>query len=377
MGLEGELVAVLREALREGRFIGGPAVEAFEANFAAFCGTAHCAGVANGTDALRLALVAAGVRPGDTVVTVANTFAATVEAIRQAGALPAFVDIDETTFNMDAARLSEYLEARCRMSAEGRPFDRKSNTAVTAVVPVHLYGQPPDMDPILDTARRHGLKVVEDACQAHGAEYYSALKGGWKMAGSLGDAAAFSFYPCKNLGACGDGGAVTTNDPGAFEMVRMLRDHGQSSKYFHEIEGCNSRLDAIQAGFLDIKLRRLSVWNGMRRACAAHYGELLSGAEGIVLPKERPNTRPAYHLYVVRVKDRDALQERLSEAGVSTGLHYPVPLHLQNAYRGLGYKRGDLPATEKAAGEVLSLPMYPGLGSGQQQRVARLILGPP
>ncbi|HEY4705909.1 MAG TPA: DegT/DnrJ/EryC1/StrS family aminotransferase [Thermodesulfobacteriota bacterium] len=372
--LEAELVSVFRESLRTAGFIGGPQLASFEDNYARFCGARHCVGVANGTDALTLALMASGVKPGDTAVTVANTFIATVEAISHSGARPAFVDIDEATYNMDTEALIEYIEARCEISSDGRPYDRRTKSPVTAVVPVHLYGQPCDMDAISEIAARYRLIVVEDACQAHGAEYFSRKEGGWKKTGAFGAAAAFSFYPGKNLGACGDGGAVTTNSPETAKRIRMLRDHGQSRKYHHEIEGFNSRLDSIQAGFLDVKLKRLSEWNEMRRACAKTYGELLSGADGVIVPEERADAKHVYHLYIIRVKDRDGLQKRLGEAGVATGLHYPLPLHLQNAYRGMGCRKGDLPATERVSSEILSLPMYPGLAFEQQRRIAGIIL---
>jgi len=372
--LEAELVSVFRESLRTAGFIGGPQLASFEDNYARFCGARHCVGVANGTDALTLALMASGVKPGDTAVTVANTFIATVEAISHSGARPAFVDIDEATYNMDTEALIEYIEARCEISSDGRPYDRRTKGPVTAVVPVHLYGQPCDMDAISEIAARYRLIVVEDACQAHGAEYFSRKEGGWKKTGAFGAAAAFSFYPGKNLGACGDGGAVTTNSPETAKRIRMLRDHGQSRKYHHEIEGFNSRLDSIQAGFLDVKLKRLSEWNEMRRACAKTYGELLSGADGVIVPEERADAKHVYHLYIIRVKDRDGLQKRLGEAGVATGLHYPLPLHLQNAYRGMGCRKGDLPATERVSSEILSLPMYPGLAFEQQRRIAGIIL---
>lgn len=373
--LEEELVGAFRQALRESSFIGGAAVEDFESRFAGFCGTRFSAGVANGTDALRLALAASGVKPGDTVVTVANTFIATVEAISQAGALAAFVDIDEKTYNMDPAALRRYLETGCEARGE-MFFDKRTESPVTAVVPVHLYGQPAEMDAILDMAGGYGLKVIEDACQAHGAKYLSRRTGQWMKAGSMGAAAAFSFYPGKNLGACGDAGAVTTNDREIIENIKMARDHGQSRKYIHEIEGCNSRLDAIQAMVLRVKLRRLSEWNEMRRDAARVYDRLFRGSEKVITPAEHPDARHVYHLYVVRVRDREAYQRRLSEAGISTGLHYPVPLHLQRACARLGYCQGDLPVTERVADEILSLPMYPGLRPSDQERIAALMLGP-
>ncbi|MBE7415685.1 MAG: DegT/DnrJ/EryC1/StrS family aminotransferase [Deltaproteobacteria bacterium] len=373
--IEDELVGAFRQALRESSFIGGAAVEDFESRFAGFCGARFSSGVANGTDALKLALVASGVKPGDTVVTVANTFIATVEAISQAGALAAFVDIDEKTYNMDPAALRRYLDTACE-STGGRTFDKRTKSPVTAVVPVHLYGQPAEMDAILDIADGFGLTVIEDACQAHGAKYLSRRTGRWMKAGSMGAAAAFSFYPGKNLGACGDAGAVTTNDREIIEYIKMARDHGQSRKYIHEIEGCNSRLDAIQAMILRIKLRRLSEWNEMRREAARVYDRLFRGSEKVITPAEHPDARHVYHLYVIRVRNREAHQRRLSEAGVSTGLHYPVPLHLQRACARFGYLKGDLPVTERVADEILSLPMYPGLRPSDQERIAALILGP-
>lgn len=373
--LEDELIEVCRESLRRGAFIGGPAVEGFEKNFAAYCSAPHCAGVGSGTDALRFALIAAGVKPGDTVVTVSNTFIATIEAISQAGAIPSFVDIDEATFNMDPEMLLEYMEVRCDSGSDGRPVDRRTKSQVTAVIPVHLYGQMCQMDRIMEIAAEYRLKVIEDACQAHGAEYYSEKAQAWKRAGSIGDAAAFSFYPGKNLGACGEGGAVTTLSPDIDSRSRMLRDHGQVKKYFHEMEGYNGRLDAMQAGILDAKLKRLEKWNGMRRERAETYAGLFQGRYKVIAPSEPAWSKAVWHLYVVRVKDRDGLQRHLTENGVGTGLHYPVPLHLQKACERLGYRRGELPVTERLSSEILSLPMYPGLQTAQQERVAELILG--
>jgi len=373
--LEEELVSVFRNALRTASFIGGPAVESFERDFAQFCDVKHCVGIGSGTDAVRFALMAAGVRPGESVITVPNTFIATTEAISQAGALPEFVDIDERTYNMDPEKLREYLETQCDTDQlSGRPISHRTGRIITAVVPVHLYGQPADMDPILELARAHNLIVVEDACQAHGAEYFSQKEQCWKKAGSMGRAAAFSFYPGKNLGACGEAGAVTTNDPELAQKVRMLRDHGQVEKYYHHIEGYNGRLDAIQAGILRVKLRYLPEWNSQRRAKAEVYRELFSPVDGVILPCEPDGTRPVYHLYVVRVEDRHELQSHLKAQGIGTGIHYPVPLHLQRAYRTLGYREGCLPVTETVTAEILSLPMYPQLGRGQQQQIFNRVL---
>src|SRR5438093_6733350 len=279
--LEEELVAVFRTALRSAGFIGGLEVEQFEREFADFCGVGHCVGVGSGTDALRFALIAAGVQPRDTVVTVPNTFIATTEAISQAGARPEFVDVDERTYAMDPKKLRTHLETVCtRHSTTGHTISRRTGRPIRAVVPVHLYGQMADMDPILELAAEYNLKVVEDACQAHGAEYFSQKEQRWRRAGSIGHAAAFSFYPGKNLGACGEAGAITTNDRHVARRCQMLRDHGQSQKYFHDMVGYNGRLDAIQAGFLRVKLRRLSSWNQQRRARARAYRALLPGSNG-------------------------------------------------------------------------------------------------
>src|SRR5205823_3110662 len=361
--LEGELVSVFRSALKTAGFVGGPMVEAFEREFAEFCGVQYCVGVGSGTDALRLALIAAGVQPGDTVVTVPNTFIATTEAISQAGARSDFVDVDERTYTMDPERLRFYLEVECpRDPQTGRAVSRRTGSPVTALIPVHLYGQMADMDPILELATRYNLIVIEDACQAHGAEYFSSKENRWRKAGSMGRAAVFSFYPGKNLGACGEAGAITTDDEQLARRCQMLRDHGQSRKYFHDIEGYNGRLDAIQAGVLRVKLRHLAKWNDQRRERARGYDELLASTEKTVVRPHVPSwSRPVYHLYVVRVEDRERLQKDLAAAGIGTGLHYPIPLHLAKAYEALGFRPGDFPVAEQAASQVLSLPMYPEL----------------
>lgn len=373
--LKEELGKVFTSALSCAGFIGGPVVDSFEREFAAFCDTAYCVGLGSGTDALRFALIAAGIGHGDIAVTVPNTFIATTEAISQAGALPVFVDIDERTYNMDPEKVREYLETECSTDASGRLIDRKRNRRVAAIVPVHLYGQMADMDPILELAGRYNLVVVEDACQAHGAQYFSKNENCWKTAGSMGAAAAFSFYPGKNLGACGEAGAATTNDPVLAQKMRMLRDHGQAQKYYHDIEGYNGRLDAIQAGILQVKLRHLAVWNEQRRQSARTYSELFDSAPGqIAIPYEPSWTKPVYHLYVVRVANRAELQDYLSTFHIGTGIHYPLCLHMQKAYRNLGYRVGDFPVAEQAAKEILSLPMYPGLGEEQLRGVVERIL---
>ncbi|MFQ5737591.1 MAG: DegT/DnrJ/EryC1/StrS family aminotransferase [Acidobacteriota bacterium] len=374
--LEEELVSVFQSALRTAGFIGGPMLEGFEREFGEYCDTHYCIGVGSGTDALRFALIAAGVHQGDTVVTVPNTFIATTEAISQAGAVPDFVDIDERTYNMDPEKLQEYLEICCEIDDRtGKLLHRKTKRPVTALIPVHLYGQMADMDAILALAERYNLIVIEDACQAHGAEYLSKKENRWKKAGSMGRAAAFSFYPGKNLGACGEAGAVTTNDEEMARKVRMLRDHGQAQKYYHEMEGYNGRLDAIQAEILRLKLRYLPEWNQKRRENAYFYNELFAPLRGsVTVPYEPPGAGAVYHLYVIRIRNRDQLKSHLVETGIATGIHYPIPLHLQTAYGFLGYKEGDFPVSEKVASEILSLPMYPQLRLNQQSQVAAKVL---
>jgi dTDP-4-amino-4,6-dideoxygalactose transaminase len=369
--LEAELLSVFKSALATAGFIGGPMVEGFERQFAEFCEARYCVGVSSGTDALRFALIAGGVRAGDTVVTVPNTFIATTEAISQAGARPDFIDVDERTYTMDPERLRAYLETECtRDASTGRTVSKRTGTAVTAVIPVHLYGQMADMDPILDLASQYNLIVVEDACQAHGAEYLSRKENRWCRAGSMGHAAAFSFYPGKNLGACGEAGALTTNDEQLARRCQMLRDHGQGRKYFHDFEGYNGRLDAIQAGILKVKLGHLVKWNERRRECAREYDELFADSRtGVVLQQVPYWSRPVWHLYVVRVADRERVQQQLAAAGIGTGIHYPIPLHLTQAYAHLGFRPGDFPVTEQAASQVLSLPMHPELSPEQQRRV--------
>ena len=372
--LENELVGIFRKGLRTASFVGGSMVEEFEKAFATFCDAGHCVGVSSGTDALRFALIASGVRPGDVVLTVPNTFIATTEAISQAGTKPEFIDIDEHTLNMSAELLQQFLERQCRRDASGKLISTRSGRRVTAVVPVHLYGQMADMDSILRLAGHYGLIVVEDACQAHGAEYFSKELNRWMKPGSMGRAAAFSFYPGKNLGACGEGGAVTTNDGALAGTIRMLRDHGQAKKYYHDMEGYNGRLDAIQAGILSAKLPHVTEWNSKRREHATEYNRLLAGNEAVILPYEPFWSRAVYHLYVIRTADRSGLMNHLKMAAIGTGIHYPVPLHLQKAYASLKYGQGDFPIAERAATEIISLPMFPQLTSRQQSRVVEEVL---
>lgn len=372
--MEEQLVAVFRAALHSAGFIGGKAVHDFEETYANFCDVEHCVGVGSGTDALRFALTAAGVSTGDSVLTVPNTFIATTEAITQAGAMPEFVDVDERTYNIDPEKLREYLELHCdRDPSSGRPVSRRTRRIITAVVPVHLYGQMADMDPILKLAEAYKLLVIEDACQAHGAEYFSNEQQRWRKAGSVGKAAAFSFYPGKNLGACGEGGAVTTNDAEIDATVRKLRDHGQAAKYFHDMEGYNGRLDAIQAGILSVKLEHLAEWNAQRRRIAKGYGGELAPMDGLVVPFEPSWSRAVYHLYVVQVPDRQEMQTSMKAVGVGTGIHYPVPLHLQQAYSGLGYRTGDFPITERVSARIVSLPMFPQLTDAHRSEVVKAV----
>jgi len=371
--LEEELVAVFRNVLHTAGFIGGAMVTGFEAEFAQFCDTSYAVAVNSGTDAVRFALTAAGVKSGDAVVTVPHTFIATTEAISQAGALPEFVDINEKTYTLDPAKLQDYLEHQCTKDSSGRLISKRSGKPVTAVVPVHLYGQMCDMDPIMELAAKFNLIVIEDACQAHGAEYFSKKENRWRKAGSIGHASAFSFYPGKNLGACGEGGAITTNNEAVARTSKMLRDHGQAQKYYHDIEGYNGRLDSIQCGLLSVKLKHLAKWNEQRRAAAKRYSEMLAGVEGVVAPFDPEYSKSIYHLYVIRVNNRDELMKDLGALGIGTGIHYPVPLHQQKAYAHLGYKKGDFSVTDKIAPEIVSLPMFPNLTVEQQKRVVEAV----
>ncbi len=371
--MEQELTGVFGKALHTAGFIGGPMVEEFEASFAEFCGVDHAIAVSSGTDALRFALIACGILRGDVVVTVPHTFIATTEAISQTGALPEFVDIDERTYNLSVEGLREYLGAQCTRNESGALISLRSNRRVTAVVPVHLYGQMADMDGILALAEEYGLAVIEDACQAHGAEYFSRRLNRWMKAGSMGRAAAFSFYPGKNLGACGEAGAAVTNDSKAAAKMRMLRDHGQAHKYYHDMEGYNGRLDAIQAGLLKVKLAYLPQWNAQRRERAAEYERLLADNDAIVCPHEPSWSRSVYHLYVIRSQDRDEMIKHLKGAGIGTGIHYPIPLHMQKAYSWLHYSPGDFPVARRIAAEIVSLPMFPHLTAEQQAQVTEEI----
>ena len=345
-----EFDGAIREVIESSAFAGGPFVERFEEEFAAYCGSNYAIGVGNGTDALWLALLALGIGEGDEVITVPNTFIATAEAISYCKAKPVFVDVDETTFTMNPAQLKKSLTARTK-----------------AIIPVHLFGQPADMDPILEFARAHGLFVVEDAAQAHGAEY----KG--RRAGTMGDAGCFSFYPGKNLGAFGEAGAVVTNDAELRKNIQVLRDHGQARKYYHTLVGWNCRMDGIQAAVLSIKLRRLEEGNLLRREHALQYNQAFAGIAEVATPFEANYARHVYHVYAIRVQERDEVRRCLEEKGIGCAVHYPIPIHLQEACRNLGYTVGAFPVAENLAEEFLSLPMFPELTEEQIEYVAHSV----
>lgn len=345
--LRAELIAALTEVLDSGQFAGGPFVERFEQAFAEYCGCPFAVGVSSGTEALWLTLLALGIGPGDEVITVPHTFAATIEAIWMTGARPVLVDINEETYTLDPYRLYQAFSPRTK-----------------AIIPVHIFGQTADMDVILIEAERDGIPVIEDACQAHGATY----KG--RKAGSMGLAGCFSFYPSKNLGALGEAGAVVTRDEQLRDKLRMLRDHGQARKYHHELVGWNSRMDGLQAAALLVKLRHLEQTNHRRQLLASLYTRLLNDCPEIVLPRPAAYAGHVYHLYVVRVPDRDAVRAELEARGIQCGIHYPVPIHLQPAWAKLGYKPGDFPVAERCAREFLSLPLYPELPLRQAEKVA-------
>jgi dTDP-4-amino-4,6-dideoxygalactose transaminase len=349
-GIKTELDEAVLKVLGSGRYILGEEVAAFEREFAAYCGARHAIAVNTGTSALNLSLLAEGVGPGDEVITVPFTFVATASAICYTGARPVFVDIDPVTFNMDPTKLEAAISPRTK-----------------AIVPVHLYGQMADMDPIMEIAGRHGVAVIEDACQAHGAAYRG------QRAGSIGISGCFSFYPGKNLGGCGEGGIVVTSDDDRMKAIRMLRDWGQEKRYHHVMKGFNFRMDAIQGAALRVKLRHLERWTEARRRCARTYSSLLAGSRQVVVPTEAPGRRHVYHIYALRTADRDGLQRRLQAKGIESGLHYPIPVHLQEAHTDLGYRAGDFPQAESAAAEVLSLPIYPEMADGQVAEVAAAV----
>ncbi|KJS03281.1 MAG: erythromycin biosynthesis sensory transduction protein eryC1 [Desulfobulbaceae bacterium BRH_c16a] len=347
--IKSEIKPAINRVLDNCSYVLGPEVAAFEKEFAAYQDAAFGVAVNSGTSALHLALLSAGIGPGDEVITVPFTFVATVAAIVYTGARPVFVDVDPQTLTMDIDRIEASITSRTK-----------------CILPVHIYGQSAEMDPIMEIARRHGLIVIEDACQAHGAEYHG------RRVGSIGDMGCFSFYPGKNLGAYGEGGIVTTNDSAHDKNIRMLRDWGAESKYNHILKGYNYRMEGMQGAVLQVKLRHLEKWTEARRSLAALYHKLLAGT-GAKIPHELPANRHVYHVYAIRVARRDALQRALAEKGVHTGIHYPVPVHLQPAYADLGYKPGDFPHSEAAANEVLSLPLYAELHTAQLEYVCHNI----
>ena len=349
ISIKSEVDAAIAGVIENTSFILGPQVRAFETAFAQYTGARACIAVNSGTAALQLALMALGIGAGDEVIVPSFTFFATAEAVSVLGATPVFVDVDPVSYTVTAATIERAITSRTR-----------------AIIPVHLYGQAADLDPIFEVARKHNLRVIEDAAQAHGAEY----KG--KRVGGLGSAGCFSFYPSKNLGAYGEAGAVVTNDEELATRLRLLRDHGSTSKYAHAIVGYNFRMEEIQAAVLNVKLTHLNDWNDARRARATQYDAALSNAT-IVLPRELDYARHVYHVYAVQSDNRDELQKRLTAAGVQTGVHYPIPIHLQPAYKSLGYNPGDLPVTESLAERVLSLPMFPELNNAQIERVTETI----
>jgi dTDP-4-amino-4,6-dideoxygalactose transaminase len=349
VGLRDEIMAALDRVCRSASFILGPEVAAFEEEFAAYCETKHCVGLNTGTSALHLALLAAGVRPGDEVIATPNTFIATAEAISYAGARPVFVDIDPATANIDPARIEAAITSRTK-----------------AIIPVHLYGRPADLDAIVKIGQSYGVAVIEDASQAHGAR----VRG--KRVGGFGLAAAFSFYPGKNLGAYGEGGALTTNDDRVAELARTLRDHGQRRRFHHGVVGYNYRMDGFQGAVLRVKLRHLDEWTVRRREIAHLYRNLLSDA-CVALPQDSPNVESVYHLFVVYAEDRDVVRTALESRGIQTAIHYPRPVHLQNAYASLGHQPGSFPHTEWACDRVFSMPLFPEMTTEQVEYVAETV----
>lgn len=343
-----ELIAAIEKTMRNAQFILGEEVDLFEKEFAQYCGASYCVGVASGTDALHLSLRALGIGPGDEVITAANTFIATAFAISYVGATPVFVDVNPDDFNIDVSLIENAITEKTK-----------------AIIPVHLYGQPADMDEIVRLAQRYGFKVIEDACQAHGARY------GDQAVGSIGDVGCFSFYPGKNLGAYGDGGSVVTNDPELTEKIRLLRNYGQKVRYIHESVGYNSRLDNMQAAILRVKLRYLEEWNERRRAAAKRYGELLSNRD--IIPLEKPGVRHVYHLYVIRHEHRDELIAALGSQGISCGIHYPLPIVQQEPYRCAKMIPNDVPITAQLSKRILSLPMFPELSETQIHTIAQAV----
>lgn len=346
-GMRRELDQAIGEVLDSGAFAGGPAVAQFETDFAQFCGTDHALGVGSGTEAIWLCLLALGIGAGDEVITVPNTFMATAEAITYCGATPVFVDVDPRTYTLDPTRLESAITSRTK-----------------AIIPVHLYGQMADMDPILAVGAQYGIPVIEDACQAHGARYNG------RLAGSMGIAGCFSFYPGKNLGALGEAGAITTQDGELHSRLKVFRDHGQPQKYHHTLIGWNARMDGIQAAALSVKLKRLPLWNESRRKIAQVYNAHFQSTPGMTTPIEAEYSRHVYHLYPIQVENRETIRKILESDGIQCGVHYPIPVHLQTAYAGLGLPKGSFPVAEALSNKVLSLPLYPELTRNEVDFIA-------
>lgn len=357
--IKAEVDRGLGVVLRKGNFILGEEEKRFEEEFARYIGTKYAVGVNSGTDALFLGLLSLGIGEGDEVIAPAFTYIATALAVSYTGAKPVFVDIDERTYNIAVGKIEDAITKKTK-----------------AIMPVHLYGHPVDMKPLLEVARKYNLRVVEDCAQAHGARWQTA-NGKWQIVGAIGDMGCFSFYPTKNLGAAGDGGMVTTDDENIYKRLLMLRDYGRKSRYEHIIKGYNSRLDTLQAVILSAKLKRLDNWNEMRRENARTYNKYLEGKKRIVLPREESYAKHVYHIYAVRLKERERICEELNKEAISALIHYPIPLHLQEAYKELGYKKGDFPVAEKVAQEVLSLPMYPHLEEKHIHAICQVIKDSP
>lgn len=366
--IKDEINNAIQSTIDSCAFVAGDKVKKFEENFAAYCGAEYAIGVSCGTSALYVALRTLGIGKGDIVITVPYTFIATVEAITMTGARPVFVDIEKDSYNISIAKLREYIEKSCTRNASDNTLrDKKTSLKVRAIIPVHLYGQMADMDDIMDIAQEHNLWVLEDAAQAHGASYKN------QKAGTIGQIGIFSFYPSKNLGAFGQGGAVLTSDERLAKRARQFINHGQTGKYDYEFEGWNFKMDGFQAAILDVKLKHLDTWNRARQKNAEQYRALLSGLDGIVLPDNMPDRDHVYHLYVIWSKDRSSLQGYLDQGGIGFTVAYPIPLHMQSAYRYLGYVRGDFPNAEKCAEGVIALPIFPELTEKEIEHVGATI----
>jgi dTDP-4-amino-4,6-dideoxygalactose transaminase len=368
LNIKEEIDGAIQNTIDGCAFVSGSKVKKFEKDFAAYCGVEHAIGISSGTSALYVALRALGIGQGDIIITVPYTFVATVEAITMTGARPIFIDIDKESYNISITELKNYIEKTCTWNiSDSTLTDKQTGFKVRGVVPVHLYGQMSDMDEIMEIAKAYNLSVLEDAAQAHGASYRD------RKAGTIGHAGAFSFYPSKNLGAFGQAGAVITNDAHLAERARMFIDHGSGRRYYHTFEGWNFKMDGLQAAVLDVKLNKLDRWNKARQNCAHSYNDLLDNTERIILPSAMTARKHVYHLYVIRANNRDSLQDYLENEGIGSLIHYPISVHLQDAYRHLGHKTGDFPNAEECADTVLSLPMFPELTYEEIEYVCKKI----